>query len=74
MDLHAAKGGLAMDVTRHGQRRGLERCGIDMGKFAALMQQQGLALSDGTHRTPYGTLIVKDGKLVTVLSAEMVTA
>ena len=62
-----------MRITRHGQERAQERMGVDMGKFARLLAAQGLTLPDGNHQTEMGTLVVKDGAVVTVLSADMVT-
>ena len=47
--------------------------GIDLGKFARLLAAQGLTLPDGTHQTEMGTLVVKDGAVITVLSPEMIT-
>ena len=62
-----------MRITRHGQERAQDRMGVDLGKFARLVAAQGLTLPDGTHRTEMGTLVVKDGAVVTVLGPEMVT-
>ena len=62
-----------MRITRHGQERAQERMGVDLGKFARLLAAQGLTLPDGNHRTEYGTLVVKNGAVVTVLGPEMVT-
>jgi hypothetical protein len=61
-----------MRITRHGQDRAMERLGVDMNKFAHLLAAQGLTLPDGNHRTEMGTLVVKDGALVTVLAPDMV--
>ena len=62
-----------MRITKHGQDRGMERMGVDMAKFARLLAAQGLTLPDGNHQTEMGTLVVKDGAVVTVLGPEMVT-
>ena len=63
-----------MRMTKHAQDRGSERMGVDMGKFARLLTAQGLTLPDGNHQTEYGTLVVKDGALITVLGPDMVAA
>jgi len=60
-----------MRITRHGQDRGMERMGVDMSKFTRLLAAQGLTLPDGNHQTEMGTLVVKDGAVVTVLSPDM---
>ena len=62
-----------MKVTRHAQVRGQERMGVDMIKFARLLRSQGLKLpQDGNIKTEFGTLIVQNGALVTVLEKGMV--
>lgn len=62
-----------MRITRHAQVRGQERMGVDMEKFARLVKKQGLKLpQDGNIKTEFGTLIVKDGALITVLEKGMV--
>lgn len=60
-----------MRVTRHASSRARSRAGIDLGKAVWLMQQQGLHLGDGEHRTEFGTLIIRQGVVVTFLEPEM---
>ena len=61
-----------MRITKHAQDRASERMGVNLDRFARLLAARGLTLPDGTHQTEMGTLVIKDGTVVTALSPDMV--
>ena len=63
-----------MKVSRHAYVRGRQRCGVNLYRLASLMKAKGLSLPrNGSVEAPgFGTLIVKDGNIVTVLDEGMV--
>jgi hypothetical protein len=64
-----------MRITKHAQQRGRQRMGVDMRKFSRMLESRGLELPrEGKVRTDMGTLVIKDGAVITVLSPEMATA
>lgn len=60
-----------MRYTRHAASRLAERAGIDARKLVSLMQARKLTLADGECVTEEGTLVVRQGCIVTFLEPEM---
>ena len=62
-----------MNVSRHAYERGKQRCGVNLYRLATLMKARGLSLPhNGSVEAPgFGTLILKDGNIVTVLDEGM---
>ena len=60
-----------MRIRHHAKTNAKERMGIDLMRFNALMAARRLTLPDGEHQTEFGTLVVRDGTIITALGPEM---
>ena len=59
-------------ITQHAKQRLRERCNVDARKLEALMQQRHLKWpKEDCHVSGYGTFVIQDGRLITILDEDM---